>query len=92
MNQDHLKTPMTHHAERRSVDRNIPEIARWLLLDYGRRQPAGGGSTRYDFDKRSWKEVERFFGRWRLKEMTQLRNSYLIQSQDGAIITVAYRD
>ncbi|SDM57076.1 hypothetical protein [Maricaulis salignorans] len=91
MNRAHLTAPLTEHAERRSIDRNIPEVARWLLLEFGRRSPAKSGCVSYAFDKKAWKEVERFFGRWRMKEMTQLKNAYLVQSAEGAIVTVAYR-
>jgi hypothetical protein len=33
--------PMTKHAEQRSVDRSIPEVAHWLLLEFTSPQKAG---------------------------------------------------
>lgn len=92
MSRHSISAPLTSHAERRCIDRNIPEIARWLLLEFGRRRPANHGCTSYSFDKKAWKELERFFGRWRMKEMSQLKNAYLVEGQDGSIITVAYRN
>lgn len=83
--------PMTEHAERRAIDRSIPEVARWLLLEFGTRQRAGRGAESISFDKRSWREVERFLGMWPLKKMDQLRRVYMVLSDEGSVITIAYR-
>lgn len=84
--------PMTRHAERRAVDRSIPEIARWMLLNFAKPRPAGKGVVSYSFDKKAWREVEGFLGTWPLKKMEQLKRVYMIVADDGAVITVAYRD
>lgn len=84
--------PLTTHADQRAKERSIPEIGRWLLLEFGTRRAAGGGAESISFDKRSWKEVERFCGVWPLKRMEQLRRLYMVLSADGVAITVAYRD
>ncbi len=84
--------PMTRHAEQRAVDRGVPEIARWLLLEFTSPQRAGKGAVSYSFDKRAWRDVERFFGTWPLKKMDQLKRVYMVMSDDGTIITLAYRD
>ena len=84
--------PLTKHAEQRAVDRSIPEIARWLLLDFASPERAGKGAVSYSFDKKAWREVERFFGTWPLKKMDQLKRVYMVMSDDGAVITLAYRD
>ncbi len=88
-----ITAPLTRHAEKRSVDRNLPEIARWLLLEFGNEAPdrKQQGCTSFSFDKRAWRELERFFGAWRLKEMSQLRNAYMVVSAEGEIVTLAYR-
>ena len=83
---------MSEHAETRAADRSIPEIARWLLLEFGDRRRAGLGAETYSFNKQSWREVERFFGPWPLKKMDQLKRVYMIVADGGAAITVAYRD
>jgi len=82
--------PMSHHAEERTNDRSIPEVARWLLLEFGNCRRAGNGAESYSFDKKSWREVERFFGSWPLKKMEQLRRTYMVVSDEGTVITVAY--
>lgn len=86
------KVRLTEHAQQRAKDRSIPEIGRMLLLEFGARRPAGGGAESISFDKRAWKEVERFCGVWPLKRMDQLRRLYMVVSAEGAVITVAYRD
>ena len=83
---------MSEHAAKRATDRSIPEIARWLLLEFGERRRAGNGAETYSFDKKAWREVERFFGPWPLKKMDQLRRVYMVVSDGGAAITIAFRD
>ena len=83
---------MTEHAAERAADRSIPEIGRWLLLEFGTRRRVGKGAESYFFDKQSWREVERFLGTWRLTKMDQLKRAYLVVSDEGAAVTVAYRD
>ena len=84
--------PLTAHAEQRVLDRSVPEIGRWLLLEFGVRRRAGRGAESVSFDKKSWKEVERFCGVWPLKKMDQLRRLYAVVSDDGAAVTFAYSD
>lgn len=87
-----LSIPMTRHAERRTNERSIPEIGVWLLMEFGARRADRDGTESISFDKRSWKEVERFCGVWPLKKMDQLRRIYMIVNENGAAVTVAYRD
>lgn len=84
--------PLTAHAEKRIQDRSVPEIGMWLLLEFGVRKRAGSGAESVYFDKRSWKEVERFCGVWPLKKMDQLRRLYAIISDGGEAVTFAYSD
>jgi len=81
----------TNHSKERTKDRGIPEIAINLLRDYGRERPAGKGALRYDFDKQSWREVQKVFGKWRLKEMEKLKTTYIVVSPRDELITAAYR-
>jgi hypothetical protein len=83
---------LSQHATERANDRSIPEIARWLLLEFGACRRAGNGASSYFFDKKAWREVERFFGPWPLKKMDQLKRAYLVMSDCGVAVTVAYRD
>lgn len=82
----------TRHAGQRAKDRSIPEIGPWLMLEFGARRADRDGTESISFDKRSWKEVERFCGVWPLKKMDQLRRLYMIVSENGEAVTVAYRD
>lgn len=84
--------PLTRHADRRTKERSIPEIGIWLLLEFGARRADRDGTESISFDKRSWKEVERFCGVWPLKKMDQLRRLYMIVSENNEAVTVAYRD
>ncbi|RYY86098.1 MAG: hypothetical protein EOO15_15365 [Chitinophagaceae bacterium] len=83
---------MTEHAALRAAERSIPEIAQWLLLEFGDRRRAGNGAETYSFSKKSWREVERFFGPWPLKKMDQLKRVYMVVADGGSAVTVAYRD
>lgn len=82
---------ITTHAHNRARSRGIPEVARHLLFEFGVRQRAGAGAESYSFDKKAWREVERFFGSWPLKKMDQLKRTYMIVADGGAVVTVAYR-
>ncbi len=84
--------PLSQHAAERAHERSIPEVARWLLLEFGTRCRAGNGAESYSFDKKAWREVERFFGTWPLKKMYQLKRTYMVVSDNGAAVTIAYRD
>lgn len=83
---------LSDHARLRTKDRGIPEVARHLLFEFGVRRRSGAGADSYSFDKKSWREVERFFGAWPLKKMDQLKRTYMIVSDGGAVVTVAFRD
>lgn len=83
---------LSRHAERRSHDRSIPEVARWALLEFAKPAPAGKGAVSYSFDNKTWKEVERFFGPWSLTQMQKLRRVYMVVANEGMAITIAYRD
>lgn len=83
---------MTRHAERRVRERGVPEIGRWLLMEFGVRRRSGDGTESISFDNRSWKEVERYCGVWPLKKMDQLRRLYAVVSESGVAVTFAYRN
>lgn len=87
-----MTIPLTAHAEQRVQERSIPEIGRWLLLEFGVRRRAGRGAESISFDKRSWREVERFCGVWPVKKMDQLKRLYAVISDDGTAVTFAYND
>ena len=87
----HLEVDLTKHAQVRSQQRSIPEIGIWLLRDFGRREYARSGCWKCFFDKKAWREVERFMGTWKLSKMDQLRKAYIIVDREDSVITAAYR-
>jgi hypothetical protein len=81
-------TSMTKHAERRAHDRSIPEVAMWLLREFGTMERRKGADS-YSFDKKSWRELERFLGPWQLVNMEKLKRVYMVVADNGAAVTVA---
>jgi hypothetical protein len=81
----------TQHLEKRMQQRSIPEIGIYLVTVFGVQRRAGNGAISYSFDKKGWRKVEAFLGTWELKAMHQLKKLYVVQGDDGALITAAYR-
>lgn len=84
--------PMTHHARVRSQQRSIPSAVRDALIDFGERRRAGHGAESVFFTKKSWKRLEAYMGSEISKAFERYRNCYLIESEDGSIVTQAYRN
>lgn len=80
----------TRHAEVRRQHRSVPDFGIETLLSFGSRKPAGQGATKVAFDKRGWKRALAYFGPWAPSKLGQLRKLYIIQSDDGEIMTMAY--
>lgn len=81
----------TRHAQRRCKDRGIPNIGIELVQQFGVSRPAGGGAQSFSFDKSGWKRLESYVGHWQLKAMDKLKRLYVVVSESGDIITVAFR-
>ncbi len=82
---------MTHHARVRSRQRPIRSAVRYGLIDFGERRRAGHGAESVFFTKKSWKRLEAYMGSEISKAFERYRNCYLIESEDGSIVTEAYR-
>ncbi len=82
---------MTRHACIRAQQRGIPSAVRDALLDFGDRRRAGRGAETVYFTKKSWKNLQLYMGNEITKAFEKYRNCYLIASDDGCIITEAFR-
>lgn len=87
-----LQPQLTQHARLRSRQRSIPSAVRDALIDFGVRRHAGKGAVSVFFTKKSWKKLEAYMGSEITKAFERYRNCYLIESDDGFIVTVAYRN
>ena len=83
-------TPLTRHAQLRMQQRSIPSMVIDLLVDFGDSAAAGAGACSYFFSKRSWRRVCRHAGA-AAKHLERWRNVYIIMSDDGVIVTAAWR-
>jgi len=77
------------HAQKRQQQRSIPSAVIDCLLNFGDVRPAGAGTERYYFTKRSWRKVSAYFGP-STKAFETYRNTYAIVS-GGNVVTAAYR-
>lgn len=86
----HTALPMTRHAQQRTQQRAIPQLAVDLLLQFGRSEPAGDGATKYFFDKKSHRRVFAYAGSMSNVLEPHL-DIYAVVSPDQRLITVAHR-
>jgi hypothetical protein len=82
--------PMTNHARIRAQQRAIPTAVRDALIDFGERRPDGKGAESVYFTKKSWKRLEAYMGSEIIKAFQRYRNCYLIQANDGYVVTEAH--
>jgi hypothetical protein len=81
---------MTRHAASRVQQRSIPASIVDALLDYGDRQPAGGGAETFFFTKRSWQRFATYLGR-ESRHFERYRSVYAVVSHGGEVITASWR-
>jgi len=89
--QSFQRLPMTHHARIRCQQRSIPSAVRDALISFGERRRAGIGADSVFFTKKSWKRLEAYMGSEITKAFEKYRDCYLIEADDGRIVTEAYR-
>jgi hypothetical protein len=82
---------LTEHATKRLKQRGIPPLIRNWLLDYGEANYDGKGAVIRYFTKSSVREMERDFGREPIRRLSEFLRCYLVQSIDGAIVTIGKR-
>lgn len=85
------KQTYTGHALRRTRQRSIPPAFIDILQDFGVATPAGGGCTSFSIDKRGWRRAEAHFG-IAAPGIRKVRQAYVVVSEDGAVVTAAWRD
>jgi len=89
--QDHLDVLASDHAARRKQQRGISDQAVELVLKFGRYVYQSGRKTySVSLDKKGIQALRRRYGQ--VKELSKLRNMYLILSSDNVLVTCAYRD
>jgi hypothetical protein len=82
---------LTEHATKRLKQRGIPPLIRNWLLDYGEANYDSNGAIIRYFTKSSVREMERDFGREPIRRLSEFLRCYLVQSIDGAIVTIGKR-
>lgn len=81
---------LTAHAARRCAGRAIPAEAVDLLLDHAR--PARShGADRYSFDRASRHHLRAELGDRRFRDVERWLDAYAVVSDDGHVITAAWR-
>lgn len=81
---------MTSHAQTRIQQRGISAQAIDAILSYGRRKRHHGADV-YFLDKPSRQRLACSIGQKEYLKLERSLNSYLVVSDDGAIITAAHR-
>ena len=82
---------LTHHAEVRCQQRGINAHTLDLLMDYGEQKHVRGGVISYFFTRKAIKKAARYTDKEDILLMEKQREAYIVVSDDGEIITVAWR-
>lgn len=80
---------LTRHANHRIQKRCIPPAVVDFALQFGENEPAGAGTERYFFTKKSWRKLQSYLGGG-AAAFEGYRNVYVVAC-DGMVITTAYR-
>jgi hypothetical protein len=80
---------MTLHASKRAQQRCISPILLSLLMDFGKREPAGDGVSKMYFDKAARRRVKAYVGPV-ARQIDEFMNVYAVVGSDGQIITAAH--
>lgn len=80
---------VTEHARKRMQQRAIPDQLLPLMLEYGQREQAGDGCRRWRLTRKAVatmrRDLKSIMGR-----LDSVQDAYLIESADGAIVTVGH--
>lgn len=82
---------LTKHAETRSCQRSIPPLITDLLMIYGDIKYTGRKGRVKFFSKKSRQKMSRDLGGKVVDQLSRFFNIYLVESTEGAIITIARR-
>ena len=80
---------MTNHASKRSQQRGTPPILISLLMDFGKRESAGDGTSKMYFDKAARRRVKAYVGPV-ARQIDEFMNVYAVFAADGKVITAAH--
>lgn len=83
---DHRKST---HARIRMQQRSIPADVVELLIAVGDEFPAGRGCSKLRFTDRNWSEALQFSGE-RESRLERYRNTYVVVSNTGDVVTAAH--
>lgn len=81
----------TIHAMQRAQQRGVPPLIQDWLLAYGEENYDGHGGIIRFFTGSCIRKMERDFGREPVRRMSEFLNCYLVESIDGAVVTVGRR-
>ncbi len=81
----------TKHAVQRAQQRGIPPLIRDWLFAYGKENYDGNGAIIRYFTNDSIRKMERDFGREPVRRMSEFMRCYLVESNDGYVMTVGKR-
>ena len=82
---------ISKHASLRQQQRCIPPLIIDWLLDFGEQKNDGRGCSIRFFTKKSRKLISRKAGSQVVGLLSRYMDSYLVESNDGTIVTMGYR-
>jgi hypothetical protein len=81
---------LTKHAKVRMKQRSIKSHWVNLVLEYGKEAyQKGKRSTSFSLDKLGVQKLKKAYGKF--EDLNKLRQVYVVVSDDGAVVTCAYR-
>lgn len=81
---------MTNHAQARTQQRAIPQLAVEALISYGRRRRHRGADV-YFLDRESRGQLVKALGRTTYLTIEKALDAHLVVGDDGCLITAAHR-
>jgi len=82
-------TKLTTHASKRRQQRSIPPAVIDYAIEFGRCTVFRGAES-YSFDNKGWRRLSAYLGPQE-KSFERYRHVYVVISDDGSAITVAYK-
>lgn len=86
-----MNAPLTKHARVRMQQRAIPPLVVDCLMRFGHREPSGGGTWKYYFDKRSRRRLEAYAGQL-ASLLSEFLDVYVVAGPDSVVVTAAHRE
>lgn len=80
----------TRHAASRIQQRGIPKLVVDMLLEFGCSEPAGGGASKFFFDKLARRKVKAYAGSLS-RVLEDHLDVYAVVGPDTQVITVGHR-